>query len=283
MKSARERYSGRLILRNSRIHPECLGTPDGLVFPHEKTLIKREEKTLIWRKALGVDGVGVVKMYRQRGFLIWHQERASNFRVQREFKTLLMLESAGVPCSAPLLWGFGSTAEHGRFEILVTREIPGAVNLRQAFSTGVTSLLLDHLRSLIEGIRLMHQCGVYHGALLPKNVLVTRTPERQHVFHLVDLARAIRFPNDVHRTAMARYDLLSLLHGLGSLYSGINCEVLLSHYGLSKSGVRELLDQLMWYRYRSTRPLRNRLAFIFQVRSLAESLRKRRLAGEKKT
>ncbi|BBO17502.1 conserved hypothetical protein [Candidatus Brocadia pituitae] len=186
---------------------------------------------------------------------------------------LCALESAGISCSVPLLWGFGLSSEHGRFEILVTREIKGAVNLKEAFRAGTASVVPDDLPMLFDLVRQMHQRGIYHGALLPKNILVVPVPQWRPTFSLIDLIKAIHFHNDIQHTVMARYDLLSLMHGMKNLCPGINYEPLLLRYGLGQTDIRELLDQLMLYR--STRHLRNQLAFRFKVWALIVRCRKR--------
>ncbi|NUO08858.1 MAG: hypothetical protein HUU08_09310 [Candidatus Brocadia sp.] len=256
----------RFSIGASRFASGSFHTEESLIIPDTKAFIKSEKRTLVWRKTVGNSEATVVKMYRHRGFVDWHRERLFNFKVQREYEALHVLESAGVPCSVPLLWGFGSASEHGRFEILVTREIPAAVNLKEAFRANTASVVPDDLPALFDVVRQMHQCGIYHGALLPKNILVTSVSQRRPTFCLVDLIRALHFPADIQRTVMARYDLLSLMHGLTNLHPGINCETLLSHYGLGRTDTRELLDRLVWYR--STRHLRNRLAFQFKIRAL---------------
>lgn len=247
----------------SRFAPDSFRTEELFIVPDAKSLIKNEKKTLVWRKKIEDIETTVIKMYRHRGFMGWHRERCFNFRVQREYEALRVLESAGVPCSVPLLWGYGSAAEYGRFEILVTREIPGVINLKEALRAGTAPVVPDHLPTLFNAIRQMHQCGIYHGALLPKNILVTLDPQRKPTFYLIDLIKAIHFAHDIQQTAMAHYDLLSLVHEITRLLPGINCEALLSCYGLGQTAIRELRDHLTWYR--STRHLRNRLAFQFKV------------------
>ncbi|MDQ1274029.1 MAG: hypothetical protein QG591_2659 [Planctomycetota bacterium] len=264
---------GRLSVGASRFASGSFHTEELFIVPDAKALIKSEKRTLVWRKAIGDIEATVIKMYRHRGIVNWHRERLFNFRVQREYEALRVLESAGVPCSVPLLWGCGSAAEHGCFEILVTREIPGVTNLKEALRAGTAPAVPDDLLMLFDAVRQMHQCGIYHGALLPKNILVTLGPQRRPTFYLIDLIKAIHFPNNVQRTVMAHYDLLSLVHGLTNLLPGINCDALLSRYGLGQTAIRELRDHLVWYR--STRYLRNRLAFQFKIWALVTRWHKR--------
>jgi len=46
------------------------------------------------------------------------------------YDALLRLSRHGVPCSEPLFWAHGEAEVHGRFELLATREIEGAVPLK---------------------------------------------------------------------------------------------------------------------------------------------------------
>src|SRR5262249_12627261 len=163
------------------------------VFPDPADLIKRERKTFVWRLALDEGESVVVKMYRHRGPLNIWRERLLGFRVQHEFKSLDILATGGVPCSVPLLWGTGSAARHGYFENLVTREIAGAVNLKEILNSRKCTVMGEDLLPLFKIARQAHQCGVYHGALWPKNILVTAAPSQPPRFHLIDMARSIRF------------------------------------------------------------------------------------------
>ena len=238
-----------------------------LVFPDEKTLIKQEKKTLVWRVRLGGSESAVVKMYRHLGLLNRWRGRAVPFRVQREFAALGVLAAGGVPCSAPLLWGVGSAAGHGHIEVLVTREIPGAVSLKEWLDVKNRRVTSADLLPLFEVIRRAHHCGLYHGALWPKNILVTTAPSGELSFHLIDLVRSIRFPGDMGGTSVARYDLLSLLYSLARSCPDLDAEALLRGYGMSPADAWEIAGQSR--RYRSTRHLRNRLAIIFKLGALA--------------
>jgi hypothetical protein len=166
-----------------------------------------------------------------------------------------------VPCSQPLAWGWGFTPEHGYFELLVTREIPGAVSLKKYVATGDPRLRSGDFHPLFDALRRMHEHGVYHGALWPKNILVARISEGAWGFHLIDLTRAVRFPGTICGTAMARFDLLSLLYSL----PGFDSEAMLHRYGHGSAEARRIAAQARCYR--SSRHLRNRLAVTFQLRA----------------
>lgn len=239
-----------------------------LAFPGASPLIKEENSTFIWRLKLTLPGQGeggVVKLYRRRS---WRHQSLRCFRrvrVQREFSALCVLADAGVPCSAPLLWGWGTAPEHGRFELIVTREIAGAINLKERLARGEQGLGAEELLPLFGVVRHMHESGVYHGALSPKNILAVARSGGGYDFHLIDLARAVCFPGAVTGTPMAWFDLLSLIRRLVQLRSGLDCEKCLLKYGLPKGEIGGFLARLK--RFRPTRHTRNWLALRFRLRA----------------
>jgi len=254
-----------LTLRESQLSPGQPIALEKLVFPDEAALIKEEDKTLVWRLRMGGGESAVVKMYRRRGPLNEWRGRIRQFRVQREFSALNVLAAAGVPCSAPLLWGFGSAAEQGHFEILVTREIPCARNLKEILTATGQTLNSSHCLPLFEVIRRAHRCGVYHGALWPKNILVSNASPQEPGFHLIDMARSVRFPRDIGATRMARFDLLSLLYSLARLCPDFDAKAMLQSYGMPAAEAQETAKQSG--QYHSSRHLRNRLTLEFQARA----------------
>ena len=258
-----------LTVGGSRLGDIPWETRHALVFPGAKPCIKQEDKTLVWRLQLALPGpveTGVVKLYRRRGVGNRFRGGILPFRVQREFAALCILADGGVPCSQPLAWGWGFAPEHGYFELLVTREIPGAVSLKEYLATGDRRLRSEDFLALFDGLRRMHERGVYHGALWPKNILLAKASEGAWEFHLIDLARAVRFPGTLCGTAMARFDLLSLLYSLAQTNAGFDSEAMLRRYGYDAAEAREIAAQAR--RYRSSRHLRNRLALTFQLRAL---------------
>jgi len=241
-----------------------------LVFPGANPRIKEEDTTHVWRLQLALPGLialGVVKLYRRQGAWSRFWGRVSTSRVQREFDALCVLADSGVPCSQPLAWGWGFAPEHGYFELLVTREIPGAISLKQQVATGDPRLRAGDFQPLFDTLRRMHEHGVYHGALWPKNILVARTPGGTWGFHLIDLARAVRFPGTICGTAMARFDLLSLLYSLAQTDPEFGSEAVLGRYGCGPAETKRIAAQARCYR--SSRHLRNRLAVTFQLRAMA--------------
>lgn len=258
-----------LVIGGSRLGDIPRGLGCALVIPDTNLLLKRENEVLIWRLPLVLPGSaenGVVKLYRRRGRVNRLRGGILPFRVQREYGALSRLADGGVPCSQPLVWGWGFMPEHGDFEVLVTREIPGAVNLKDLLGASRGRLRTDGFLALFESVRRMHELGVYHGALWPKNVLRTATSDGVGEFHLIDLARAVLFPGTICRTATARLDLLSLVYSLGRANDAFDCEALLRHYGFTAAEARTIAAQ--GRHYRSSKHVRNRLALICRLRAL---------------
>lgn len=239
-----------------------------LLSPASNPVIKEERETLVWRLELPAGGAGVVKLYRQRGALNRLRGRVVPFRVQREFNALRVLADGGIPCSLPLLWGRGRATEHGYFELLLTREIPQAVSLKQHLSAGGAPFRPEDWASFADSLRRMHEHGVYHGALWPKNILLTRAADGTTRFYVVDLARAVRFRGTICGTTMARFDWLSLLGSLARAETGLDWGAMLRRYGYAPAEAEDLARQAR--RHRSSRHLRNRLALAFQLRAVLD-------------
>jgi len=237
-----------LTIGDSRLGPQSGGWESTLARPAGNAVLKHERETLIWRLALPLGEPGIVKMYRRRGVLGRFRGRLLPFRVQREFDALSRLAKDGIPCSLPLLWGWGEAPEHGHFELLLTREIAGAVSLKQHLATPGAPLRSEDWLVLFASLRRMHEGGVYHGALWPKNILLTRAADDTCQFHLIDLARAVCFPGTICGTSMARSDLLSLLYSLGRANAKLDAETMLRGYGYGVPDARTIAAQARRYR-----------------------------------
>jgi hypothetical protein len=77
----------------------------------------------------------------------------------------------------------------------------------------------------------------------------------------------VHFPGTICGTAMARFDLLSLLYSLAQTDPEFDSEGMLRHYGYGPAEARRIATQARGYR--SSRHLRNRLAVTFQLRAMA--------------
>jgi len=242
---------------------------DSLTFEIPDQLIKEEPDTLIWAdQAAGCRLV--YKLYRFRSAFAWQREQHSRFRVQREFDNLSILTRAGVGCTEPAFWSVGKTPKHGRFEILATVEIPDARSFKEICVQDRKIAERMDWQPLFQNVRKMHQSGLYHGALNPRNILLSGFPENV-LFHIIDLPSAIHFPFDLRSTKMGWFDLL---HFNKSFARHLDVSVplgILDDYDFSEDEKARFLGQLE--QYKSSKHLRNRLRGEFKFRAFWARLR----------
>ena len=212
----------------------------------DQTLIKAEPGTLIWAEPLPEGGRAFFKMYRRRNFLDPLRHWFVPYRVEREFKLLTRLHECGIPCTEPISWTHGRDRRHGRHEILVTREIPSVVPLK------------DHLRgnpdqapdltALFALARRMHECGVAHGAFYAANILLSVPVQDPARFHIIDFAHGCRFSGSVVGTRPAEYDLLDMLRSVERVMPIMDRVRWVEGYGLGADGTARLLAKLAGHR-----------------------------------
>jgi hypothetical protein len=159
------------------------------------------------------------------------------------------LASSSVPCSEPLSWSHGRRAPHGLHEILVTREIAGSTSLDRLLREPRVTI---DLVPLLQLVRRMHDSGVSHGGLAPRNILVTNPERGQPAFHLIDMAYGHVFPRGIAGTRMAAFDLLDLMYQLRRHFPSELCSLWVAAYGQDDPAVQKLMARLV--RYRPRRP-----------------------------
>jgi hypothetical protein len=169
--------------------------------------IKDTRGTMVWEDRIA-DVPIVLKTYGHRNLAVWLEAKLRRTRAEREFDRLTILHKAGVQTCEPFYVGRGKDAKHGRYEILATRTIPHAVQLR--------AFLAEHpdadLAPLFQTIRDMHYAGIYHGSLTLNNLLVSVPPDEEPSFYVVDLPRALDFPYDLKVSRPAWYDLVHFIY-----------------------------------------------------------------------
>lgn len=176
--------------------------------PAAGTLIKEERKTVVWRQTLTDGTRAVLKLYRHRK-PSWLERRGwYTGRAEREYRALCHLEDHQVACSAPLFWACGETPATGRYELLATREVAGAVDLHDLVKQGNAPSSLD-LRPLFALTAALHRSGLQHGALLGRNVLLAGRD-----FFLIDLPRSQRFGRSIEGRGAGLFDLKVLVQSL---------------------------------------------------------------------
>lgn len=200
-------------------------------------IIKAEAKCLIWTEQLEDETSAVIKMYYRRGFANFIRGMILDFRVKREFRILKHMAGCGVPCTVPLFWTFGYCKEYGFYEILHTRQIPNAISLKSFLSSEAISDKNIDLGPLFQLVHHMHRCGVYHGALSTKNILIDATDNTQIEFYSIDFARGWLFPGSIIGKQIAWFDLLKLVRSIESHLSIGDCQPYLARYGLEKGAI----------------------------------------------
>ena len=222
--------------------------------PGSGRVLKDEPRTLIWIESLPDGTPAVLKLYR-------HRRRALGRRVRREYLGLQVLQQAGLATTPPLFWAAGRHPGLGRFELLATRLLPDVRPLREILRAGPEAC--PDLGPLFRDVARMHAAGLCHGALIPRNVLTGGDAGR---FAIMDVPRSARFPRDIRGTRMARFDLLDLCQELLLYGAPDRRAAWLDAYGMPAPARDRLVRAST--RYCSTRHLRNRLRFEFQLRAL---------------
>jgi hypothetical protein len=224
--------------------------PDELGYPEPDQLIKVEPRTLVWRQTLP-DGIpAVVKLYRRRGIHgLGGRCGLVRFRTAREYAALDHLTRHRIPCPEPLFWSHGVSAEHGQWEILATREIPGVLNIDDAIIVADTRdpLRLDLSRIFREASRI-HRSGMLHGTLVARNILLEMRDGVACALYFTDMPRAVILTRDIRGSYVAERELMELGTNLKRLL-GIKAERLpLNEYGLAGSELDRFLRRLEQYR-----------------------------------
>ena len=232
-------------------------------------IIKAEAKCLIWSEQLEDATPAIFKMYYRRGIANFIREKIITFRAQREFRILRHLDRKGIPCSIPLFWTYGYCKEYGFYEILCTRQIPNTISLA-AFLASKSIFIKDiDLEPLFQTVCNMHRCGVYHGALSTKNILIDATGNAQTKFYIIDLARAWLFPSSIFGKKIAWHDLLKLVRNIENDLGLGYCQPYLAQYGLGKGAIQKFYQDAGRYKSYSRKQKRIKNALKVKIFFLA--------------
>jgi tRNA A-37 threonylcarbamoyl transferase component Bud32 len=253
----------KLITRNGFQPPQPETWPPALGLMHSEytaqdyQVLAVDNEALIWRKRLADNTAAIIKLYHHRGAISWVREHLFQFRVEREFLTLNHLHHNGIACSKPLFWTKGKLPHYGgRFEALATEEIPNAVSLLEYINTPVVDREFQTM--LVECgilVRKMHACGVYHGALYSRNILIGGLDRITPHAYIIDTPKAIVYPFDLTATRLAEIDLMNLCCTLVDQGPLQGFEWFLDGYGIIESARTSLIGHLSGYK--PTRHTRN--------------------------
>ena len=214
--------------------------------PADQTLIKAESGTLIWSEPVQGGGRAVVKMYRRRGALEPLRRLFVPYRVEREYLLLKRLHECGIPCPEPIRWSKGKDRRHGRFEVLVTREIPAAEPLADLMMRAPSAV--PDLAPLFQTARRMHDAGVAHGAFYATNILVSVPAGDPLQLYVIDMAHGCLFRQGITGTRPAIFDVLDMLRAIERRMPIDDCARWLAGYGTGEDGTRQFLTLLEGHR-----------------------------------
>jgi len=179
-----------------------------LVDPAAGTIIKTEPDTIVWRQTLFDGTQAILKVYLHRKFAWIKQRGLVNVRPEREFLALHRSTQHHVACCLPLFWAIGKTGEGVNYELLATREIIEAMDIKDWMNRRDETYPPD-LKPLFALVASLHRAGIQHGALLARNILINRRG-----FHLIDFPRSHIFGKSIEGRPAGCFDIKLLLQNL---------------------------------------------------------------------
>lgn len=226
--------------------------------------IKAEPKCLVWSEALDNSTPAIVKMYYRRGTPNFLRAKILTFRAQREFRALEHLDRNGTPCSIPLFWTYGYCKAYGFYEIICTRQILNAKSLTDFLAPKQKADTQVDLGPLFQIVHNMHNCGVYHGALSTKNILIDDTADAHLKYYIIDLARAWLIPGSIIGEKIAWYDILKLVKSIENDLGIGYCKPYLACYGFGKEAIEKFYQDAG--RYKSLSRKQKRIKNVLRVK-----------------
>jgi hypothetical protein len=186
-------------------------------------------------------------MYYRRGIANFLREKIFTFRAQREYRINRRLDRMGIPCSKPLFWAYGYCKTYGFYEIICTRQIASTKSLRDFLASKQIDIQKIDLAPLFQIVYNMHKCGVYHGALSTKNILIDNCADAQARYYIIDLACGWLFPGSILGNKMAWYDIFKLVRDIEKDLGRGYCESYLVQYGFIKTSIQQLYQVVKRY------------------------------------
>jgi len=224
---------------------EPSGWPDNI---DTDQIIKAEAKCLIGTEHLEDGTSAVMKMYYRRGIANFIRARLLNFRAQREYRILKHLANCGIACTIPLFWTHGYCKEYGFYEALCTRQIPNTIPLDTFLSSESINDKNSDFGPLFQLVYNMHRCGVYHGALSTKNILIDAPGKPQAKYYHIDFARGWLFPSSILGQRIAWFDIHKLVRKIESHLGPGTCRPYLAQYGLGKEAIEKFYQDTRHYK-----------------------------------
>lgn len=247
---------------------EPSGWPDNI---DTDQIIKAEAKCLIGTEHLEDGTSAVMKMYYRRGIANFIRARLLNFRAQREYRILKHLVNCGIACTIPIFWTHGYCKEYGFYEVLCTRQIPNTIPLDTFLSSKSINDQNSDFGPLFQLVYNMHRCGVYHGALSTKNILIDAPGKPQAKYYHIDFARGWLFPSSILGQRIAWFDIHKLVRKIESYLGPGTCRPYLAQYGLGKEAIEKFYQDTR--RYKSDSRKQKRIKNTLKVKVFFYALR----------
>ena len=148
----------------------------------------------------------------------------------------------------PLFWTHGYCKEYGFYEVLCTRQIPNTIPLDTFLSSESINDQNSDFRPLFQLVYNMHRCGVYHGALSTKNILIDAPGKPQAKYYHIDFARGWLFPSSILGQRIAWFDIHKLVRKIESYLGRGTCRPYLAQYGLGKEAIEKFYQDAGRYK-----------------------------------
>jgi serine/threonine-protein kinase RIO1 len=248
-------------VRESRVHlPYTAG--HRLVVEVPVKPLKVDRGTVVFPWLAGAAEHLMLKIYGEMGVFNWLRKQVVGYRARREFQTLDRLRSVGIPCCEPMFWGTGRSPVHGLFEMVATREIPGAQTMAERMPSLTPEARAEILGRVYEALARMHHAGIFHGAFYLTNVLLGSDPATANVPWLVDLEKSVSFAGDIRGSRMADFDLLCAVSSTFNVMGGGYARGALERYGLDEPEIARVFDIVRRSRSSKFNRYRRRAEFI---------------------
>jgi hypothetical protein len=240
--------------------------------------IKEDRGTVVFPWPPDGDGRQILKVYGEMGTFNWMRKLVVGYRARREFSTLAVLRAAAVDCCEPLYWGTGRSPEHGRFEMIATREVPRTVTLAGRAASLAPAERAEVLGRAAEQLARAHAAGVYHGAPFLTNVLVCAAGTSTSGIMWVDLEKSICFARDIRGSRMAVFDLVNLVNSIYKFMGTGHARAALGRYGLVDAEAQRVFAAVEAFHSSKIQRRRRRIEYL--VRGAVSRIRRRRRAAK---
>ena len=189
-----------------------LSSRNRIQYKESNKIIKLEKDCILWKDFLNNGKPAIFKLYKHRGLFNYIRERCFGFRVKHEYDALEKLMLENIPCSKPISYEYGYSKTYGFYELVVTEEIQNVATLHDIIKkvNGKYKSTID-LTPLFSEIKKMHQKGVFHGHLRPKNILVRDNDNKNLQYFFIDMPHSEFFFFLISDKSLSMFDMFKLI------------------------------------------------------------------------